>query len=195
MAVAPLPTPNYIDWENNVKPYIGRDKVLVSDANLNAVPLSLANQLIAQAEAFVLEDLSTYFITVPALITTSGGDWTTLPPQTYDIIYYMFVSQAAAKLIGNFIARNTDQEGTTLSYFQNFYEKEYARYLNRIMEHVKNGGYRYQLLGLAPNPLGIKRQYKTYALGGDLGANNYTDSQLTDASKNFDIFWGVNRYY
>ena len=192
MANAPLPTPRYISWEANVSPYIGSDKVLVSDSERNAIPLSLANQLVAQAEAYTLEDLSPYFVTVPALITTTGGNWTTLPPQTYNIIYYMFVTQASSKLIGNFIARNTDEEGRTLSYFQNFYEKEYTRYLNRIMELLKNGDYRYQLLGLQPLNTGIQRKPRRYARGGNLGASNYTNEQVIYPQQNFDNFWGYN---
>lgn len=187
MAVAPLPTPSYIDYLDNVQPYIGTDKILVSDTDSTAIPTSLANQLVAAGEALALEDLSPYYVTVPELITTTGGDWTTLPNFTYDTLYYMFVIQASLKLIGNFIARNTDEMGRTLSYFQEFYASEYARYLNRITDMLPNGAYRYQLIGLQPVNTGIQRISRNNVRSGTIGAaNNYTGNQITNPQTNFN---------
>jgi hypothetical protein len=191
---APLPAPQYIDYTTNVLPYIGTDKILVSDSISTGVPTSLANQLIAEGEALALADIAPYYVTNPALITLTGGTWTTLQdtyPQTYNVLYYMFVVQASLKLIGNFIARNTDQQDTTLSYFQNFYDTEYAKYLNRILDKLSNGSYRYQLFeGLLPLSTGIPRVPVTYARSGSIGgSNNYPGRQMTNPQQNFSGLW------
>ena len=186
---APTPQPIYIDY-TNVQPLVGIDKILVSDLASNAIPVATANQLVADGEAFALEDLSPYYVTVPALITTTGGDWTTLPQFTYNILFNMFVYNAALQLVGNFIARNTDTMGTTLSDFQNFYQKEYNRFLSRVTDTLPNGAYRYQLLGLQPTCQGIPRKPRRYSYSGNLGVGNYTDHQTIDPSQNYDIFWG-----
>jgi hypothetical protein len=193
MAGAPLPLPTYITYADNVQPYIGNDKVLVSDDLPNAIPTALANQLVAEGEALALADIAPYYVTNPALITLEQGDWTTLQatyPATYNILYYMFVVQASLKIIGNFIARNTDMDGRTLSYFQKFYASEYNTYLNRITDQLANGMYRYQLfMGLQTLNTGIPRLPKRYAQSGDLGAGNFTDHQTINPSENFSQLW------
>jgi hypothetical protein len=187
--VAPVPTPQYINYIDNILPLIGEDKISVGTGP-NDIPLAEANSLIALGESLALEDLSPYYVTIPELITTTGGDWTTLPNFTYTTIYNMMVYQAALQLIGNFIARNTDEEGRTLSYFQNLYTAEYNKILNRILDRLPNGGYRYQLFGLKPLNTGIPRTYKTYSRAGNLGAQNYTGNQLTNPQRNFMGGWG-----
>lgn len=195
MSGAPLPTPQYITYADNVQPFIGNDKVLVADSTPNAIPTATANQLVAEGEGLALLDIAPYYVTNPALITTTGGNWTTLPAQAYEVIYYMFVVQASLKIIGNFIARNTDEESRTLSYFQKFYESEYNKYLNRITDMLPNDSYRYQMFqGLQPLCTGIPRKPQRYAATGNLGASNYTDNQVIDPSRNFDIFWGTYGY-
>lgn len=187
--MAALPAPQYINYTDNIQPLIGTDKVLVSNTAPNAIPVAEANALIAYGESLALIDLSPYYVTVPALITTSGQDWTHLPAQTYDTIYNMFVYQASLQLIGNFIARNTDEENRTLSYFQKFYASEYAKILNRLIDKLPNGGYRYQLLGLKTFDLGIERRYKRYVNSGNLGAPNYTNRQVTNPAINYSGGW------
>lgn len=193
MAYAPLPESQYIDYEHNVGPYVGTDKIAVNDTQSTAIPTALAAQLIAEGESLAILDLSPYYVTVPTLLTTSGEDWTHLPQATYNSLYYMFVTQAAMKLIGNFIARNTDQEKTSLSYFQNFYASEYNKYLNRLIEKLPNGSYRYQFNGLMPLATGISRSPQVYAIPGSFGANSYADRQVTDPSKNFSSLWPNGR--
>lgn len=182
---APVPGPQYIDYTDNILPLIGTDKILVSDILPNAIPTAEANALISDGESIALEDLSPYYVTVPALVTTTGGDWTTLPNFTYTIIYHMMVYQASLQLIGNFIARNTDEVGRTLSYFQKFYADEYNKILSRVRDKLPNGAYRYQLFGLEPLNTGIPRTYRTYCRSGSLGARNYVGRQLTNPQSNF----------
>ncbi len=185
MAGAPVPMPNYVDYTDNVLPLIGTDKILVSDTDPTGIPTLEANQLIASGESIVLEDLSPYYVTVPALITTSGGDWTTLPPQTYAFVYNMFVYQASVQLIRAFIERNTDAI-RTLKGFVDYFEQQYARHLNRIMDILPNGAYRYQLIGLQPLNTGIQRTPKRYVATGSLGINkDYSGRQLTNPKENF----------
>lgn len=194
MAIAPLPEPQYIDYTVNVQPLIGTDKILVSDDDSTAIPTAEANILVAAGESLALEDLSPYYQTVPTLITTTGDDWTTLPPQTYAIIYNMMVYQASLQLIGAFIAKNTDEEGRTLSYFQKYFASEYAKLLNRVTDLLPNGAYRYQLIGLQPLRTGIPRKPRRYSRTGNLGAANYTENQVINPAINFDTFWGINGY-
>ncbi len=194
MTGAPLPTPQYITYADNVEPLIGTDKVLVADDDSTAIPISEANVLVAAGESLALEDLSPYYVTVPNLITTTGGNWTTLPAQTYTILYDMMTYQASLQLIGAFIAKNTDEEGRTLSYFQKYFAAQYNTILSRIADLLPNGSYRYQLIGLQPLCTGIQRKPRRYAATGSLGAVNYTDHQVIDPSRNFDVFWGVNGF-
>lgn len=185
MPSAPLPTPQYIDYTANVLPLIGTDKLLVSDTDSTGIPTVETNQLIASGESIVLEDLSPYYITVPALITTTGGNWTTLPTQTYTFIYNMFVYQSAIKLIRAFIQKNTDRS-RTLGGFVDYYEIEYARHLNRLVDILPNGAYKYQLIGLATLSTGIKRTPPVYAIGGSIGTNeDYVVNQLINPENNF----------
>ncbi len=112
----------------------------------------------------------------------------------------MMVYQASLQLIGNFIARNTDEIGRTLSYFQKLYDTEYNKLLSRVRDLLPNGAYRYQLFGLQPLATGIPRTYKTYCRAGSLGAQNYTGNQLTNPQRNFMGPFGFgnrcrNRYY
>lgn len=187
---APVPVPQYIDYVTNIEPLIGTDKILVSDTDGTGIPTIEANALIAYGESLALEDLSPYYVTDPALITTQGGAWTTLPPYTYNVIYNMFVYQASLQLIGNFIAKNTDEENRTLSYFQKFYSSEYAKILNRLVDKLPNGGYKYILTGLQPLVGGgIERRYNRYVSRGDLGAKNYTNRQLTNPQNNYSGGW------
>ena len=184
---AVFPTPNYIALDN-VEELIG-EKVLFSDSDPNGISTTNANMLIAAGEALALEDLSPFYITVPALITTQGGDWSTLPSYTYSIIYNMFVYRAALEIIGSFIAKNTDAEHT-LSYFQKYYYTQYANLLSRVNELLPNGAYKFPLIGLQVTNTGIPRVPRRYAISGQLGAGNYTSRQLISPSKNFDIQWG-----
>lgn len=191
MPAASVPTPQYIDYATNVYPLIGRDKVLVENLNFNAIDETTANMLIAAGESITLEDLSPYYVTVPALVTTTNGTWDTLPKQTYEIIYNMFVYQAALQIIGSFIAKNTDEEDRTLSYFQRYYTSEYAKRHNRIVDLLPNGSYKYQLLGLQTlQNEGIPRRPKRYAISGAMGVGSYADSQFTNPERNFDTWWG-----
>jgi len=188
MSGAPLPAPQYITYIDNVLPYVGSDKISVGDEFTTQIPTGLADQLVAEGEALALQDLSLYYVVVPNLVTTTGNPWTTLPQMTYNTLYYMFVTQAAMKLIGNFIARNTDDQKATLSYFQKFYEAEYNKILNRIREKLPNGSYAYQLIGLEPLLNGIPRRTNVYARSGAMGSgccNNYVDGQMTNPQKNF----------
>lgn len=194
MPSAPLPTPQYIDYETNVKPYIGTDKIAVNDTDSTAIPTALADQLIASGEALVLEDLSPYYQTVPNLATEDNLVWTDLPEFTYTTLYYMFVIQSCLKLIGNFIARNTDQKDTTLSYFQNFYINEYNTYLNRIVDKLPNGGYKYNMIGLLPLTAGINRRPQRYVATGALGRASYEGRQLTNPALNFSNAWPWRGY-
>lgn len=189
MPAAPLPTPQYIDYTANILPLIGTDKVLVMDGDSTAIGTAEADVLIAAGESLALEDLSPYYITVPDLITTTGGDWTTLPKWTYNTLYNMMVYQASLQLIGSFIAKNTDEEGRTLSYFQKYFAQQYNILLNRVTDKLPNGSYRYQLIGLQPLATGIPRKPRRYAMSGQLGGPNYVDSQVTNPARNFDIFW------
>ena len=43
---APLPTPQYIDYTDNVLPIVGTDKILVSDTDSTGIPTAEADQLI-----------------------------------------------------------------------------------------------------------------------------------------------------
>ena len=192
MASAPLPAPQYINYIDNLFLLVGMDKVAVNDIDSTAIPVAEANALIATGESIALEDLSPYYVTVPALITTTGGNWTTLPPQTYTFVYNMMVYQSALQLIGSFIARNTDNANGTLSYFQNYYTNEYGKLLARLQDKLPTGSYRYQLIGLQLLNTGIPRKPRTYSVGGNLGADNYTDTQVTNPARNFDVFWGSN---
>lgn len=194
MPAAIVPQPQYIDYQTNVYPLIGRDKVLVDNFDLNAIDTVTANMLLAAGESIALEDLSPYYVTVPALITCKGGTWETLPYQTYTIIYDMFVYQAALQLIGSFIAKNTDEEGRSLSYFQNYYAHEYANRVRRIVDLLPNGDYKYQLIGLQPLNTGIPRIPKRYARSGAMGVGSYADGQFTNPGRNFDTWWGPNGY-
>lgn len=190
MATAPTPIPQYIDLDNvkgDLVNLLG-DKILFVDdlsTDRTAINETLGNELVAMGEAKVLLDLSPYYITDPALITTKAGDWTTLPAYTYNILYKLFVYSACLEIIGNFIARNTDETGRTLSYFQKWYSSEYNSYVNRIIDVLPNGGYKYILTGLQPLNTGIPRTVKTYAISGQLGLGNYSDRQVTNAEKNF----------
>lgn len=185
MTAAPLPTPQYIDYTDNIEPLIGTDKILVSNSVSTAIPVAQANILIAAGESLALEDLSPYYVTVPTLITTNQQPWTSLPPQTYSVLYNMMVYQASLQLIGAFIARNTDEDGRTLSYFQNYFTNEYNKILNRILERLPNGSYRYQLIGLEPLNTGISRRPNCYARSGNFGVGNYSDEQVTNPARNY----------
>lgn len=193
MPAATVPTPQYIEYTTNVYPLIGRDKVLVDNFDFNAIDEATANMLIAAGESITLEDLSPYYVTVPALITTTGGSWETLPPQSYDIIYNMFVYQAALQIIGSFDAKNTDEQERTLSLFQKYYASEYNKRLNRLQDLLPNGAYRYQLIGLQTLNNGIPRTPERYARQGRLGAGNYADRQFTNPAINYDNLWGGRR--
>ena len=183
--MAPLPTPQYINYVDNVLPLIGTDKILVSDIDPTGIPTAEANQVIASGESIVLEDLSPYYITVPALITTTGDVWTTLPPQTYTFVYNMFVYQTSLQLIRAFIQRNTDAI-RTLSGFVDYFELQYSRHLNRLMDLLPNGAYRFQLIGLATLNIGIPRTPKQYSTSGSIGAsNNYAGNQMTNPQLNW----------
>lgn len=183
--MAVLPSPQYIDYTENVLPLIGTDKILVSDSDSTGIPTLEADQLIASGESIVLEDLSPYYVTVPALITTTGGTWENLPAQTYSFIYNMFVYQAAVQLIRAFIERNTDAVHT-LSRYVDYYDMQYARHLNRMVDLLPNGAYKYQLIGLQPLNTGIPRTPASYARTGRIGgANNYVGGQLTNPQRNF----------
>jgi hypothetical protein len=185
MSAAPLPTPNYITYTANVRPLIGTDKILVSDVDSTVIPTAEADQLIASAEGIVLADLSPYFVTVPALITTAGGVWTTLPPQTYSFVYNMFVYQASLQLIRAFIERNTDAR-RELDEFVDYYGLQYSKYLNRLMDRLPNGAYRYQLIGLQTLNSGIPRTPANYVRTGSIGLNgDYPNRQMTNPQSNF----------
>ena len=192
MPTATFPTPNYIGI-SNVEPLIG-DKVLFSDSDSTGISTINANMLISAGESMVLEDLSPYYVTNPALITTMGQTWDNLPKYIYSIIYDMFVYRSSLQIIGSFIAKNTDEIGRTLSYFQKYYQSEYNNILNRILDKLPNGSYKFQLVGLQTLNTGIQRKPKRYAQTGNLGADNYTDGQVINPARNFDVFWGVNSY-
>ncbi len=183
--MAAVPTPQYITYVDNVLPLIGTDKILVSDTDSTGIPTIEANQLTASGESIVLEDLSPYYITVPALITTSGGVWTTLPAYQYTFLYNMFVYQSALQLIRAFIERNTDQV-RELAGFVDYFDTQYARHLNRLVDLLPNGAYKYQLSALATVNTGIPRTPVRYARSGSIGSyNDYIGNQLTDPQRNF----------
>jgi hypothetical protein len=202
MMTAPIPTPQYISLANitgTLVNLLGEKIEFVADSPLplppDAINTTLANELIAVGETNVLMDLSPYYITRPALITTTGGDWTTLSYETYTLLYYWFVSSASLELIGNFIARNTDEENRTLSYFQRFYTSEYNKYFNRIVDLLPNGSYKYQLYDLQASNTGINRIPRRYAIAGQFGTPNYTDSQTINPARNFDLFWAQQGFF
>ncbi len=183
---APLPNPQYIDYTNNVLPLIGTDKILVSDTDSTGIPTLEANQLIASGESIVIADLSPYYITVPALITTTGGLWTTLPAEQYTFLYNMFVYQASLQLIRAFIERNTDAM-RTLGGFVDYYELQYTRLLNRLFDLLPNGAYKYQLSALKTLNTGIPRTPACYAKGGTIGVNrDYAGNQMTNPQRNYN---------
>lgn len=184
---APIPTPNYIALAN-VEELIG-EKVLFSDSDRNAITTSNANMLISAAESVVLRDLAPYYITVPALITLDNGSWETLPASTYNWIYNMFVYQSCLQIIGSFIAKNTDRDGT-LSYFQRYYYTQYDSLKNYIVENLPNGAYKYQLIGLTPLVNGIPRTPARYAATGNMGNCSYTTNQMTNPRINWPSQWG-----
>jgi len=190
---APLPTPQYIDYIDNILPLISTDKILVADNNSTAIPTAEANQLIAAGEAQCLWDLSPYYVTVPNLVTTTGGLWTTLPYYTYVTLYNMFVWKASVILIRSFIERNTDAQ-RTLSKFVEEYEHNYNETFTRIRNKLPNGSYEYQLIGLQTVNVGIPRIPQQNALSGRIGvSNNYTERQLTNPQNNFNglfPYWG-----
>lgn len=191
-----LPQPQYLTL-NNVIAYIGNDKVLIADNDSTAIPTATATQLVATGEELALFDISPYYQVHPTIQTVSGGDWTTLPKVTYNTLFYMMVIQSALQLIGNFIARNTDEKGSTLSYFQEFYNSEYAKRLNRIVDLLPNGSYRYELIGLKTVNNGINRKPKQYAKAGRIGNNHsYANNQFTNPQQNYaNVFpfgFGVN---
>ncbi len=196
MPAAPLPTPQYINYDDNIYPLIGRDKVLVDDTDSTAITTTEADALIAQGEAIALEDLSPYYQTVPEIITTTGGAWTdllTTNRYTYNILYNMMTYRASLLLIGAFIAKNTDEEGKTLSYFQKEFATRYDNILKRIVERLPNGGYKYLLNGLQPVTLnGIPRKLKRYAAGVNMGAPSYADHQFLNPRLNWDPLFGFN---
>jgi len=146
MAIAPKP--QYISYEENILPLIGTDKILVVDGNSTAIPYAEADTLIAFGESIALQDLSPYYQTVPTLATIDGRAWTELPSHTYAVVCAMMTYQASLQLVGAFIAKNTDEEGQSLSYFQKYFTSEYNKILNRISDLLPNGSYRYQLIGL-----------------------------------------------
>jgi len=166
-------------------PLVGTDKVLVSDTDSTGIPTAEANQLVASGESIVIADLSPYYVTVPALITTTGNNWTTLPSEQYTFLYNMFVYQASLQLLRAFIERNTDAI-RTLSGFVDYFELQYSRHLNRIVDLLPNGSYKYQFSGLKTLNTGIPRKPVNYALGGSIGSyNNYAGNQLTNPQNNY----------
>lgn len=182
---APVPQSQYITLDNVIN-YIGSDKVLIADNDSTAIPTALANQLVATGESLALLDISPYYQVYPSLQTVDGKSWTNLPTMTYTTLFNMMVIQSALQIIGNFIARNTDDKDGTLSYYQNFYSSEYAKKLNRITDLLPNGSYRYQLIGLKPLTNGINRKPKKYARSGRIGNNNsYVNNQLTNPQQNY----------
>lgn len=191
MTTAPFPQPQYISIDN-VSPLLSADKVGIG-AGSNNIPTDTANILIAQGEDFVLQDLSPYYVVEPTLLTMYDEPWTLLPSVTYTYLYKMFTYKACVELLGNFISRNTDMQGKTLSYSQNWYEAEYQKFLNRLDAKLPNGSYKYQLIGLATINDGIPRRVDSYARTGNLGANNYTDNQVTNPQFNYNNIGYVNR--
>lgn len=189
---APLPQPQYIDWEHNVSLYVGMDKVSVGDMDRTQIPTALVNQLIAAGEQIVLEDLSPYYITSPTLQTINNIPWINLPNYTYTMLYYAFVNQAALKIVGNFLTRNGEDQTEGLTYFHKYYTNEYNQFLNRLHDLLPNGSYRYALEGLAPARGGIPRRPKHYANSGLMGGDSYSDDQVTNASLNFWDAWSRN---
>ena len=183
--MAITPTPQYINYTDNVYPLIGSDKILVADDDSTAISISEANQLIASGESIVVEDLSPYYVTDPALITTTNGGWETLPRAQYTFLYNMFVYQACVQLIRGFIQRNTDK-AHTLDGFSDYYELEYTKYFNRITHLLPNGGYKYQLSGLKTLNTGIPRIPQRNAAGGLIGGcNDYVGRQLINPQQNY----------
>ena len=61
--------------------------------------------------------------------------------------------------------------------------------MNRITDLLPNGSYRYQLIGLQALRTGIQRKPRRYSQTGNLGADNYTDGQVINPARNFDIFF------
>lgn len=186
MPSAVLPTPQYISYTANILPLIGTDKILVNNVDDTAIPTAEADTLISSGESIALEDLSVYYVTVPALITTAGGTWETLPPQTYTFIYDLFVYQASVQLLRAFIERNTDARHR-LDSFLDYFSEQYAKRFNRLEDKLPNGSYRYQLIGLKMLNSGIPRKPKNYVLSGQIGnANSYVNHRLTNSQLN----WG-----
>jgi hypothetical protein len=105
----------------------------------------------------------------------------------------MFVYQAALQLIRAFIERNTDMK-KELAEFIDYYGLEYSKYLNRLMDRLPNGAYRYQLIGLQTLANGIPRTPAKYVRTGSIGQNNaYPDKQMTNPQSNFasQFPWGT----
>lgn len=191
---APIPVPQYISLEN-VQPLIGVNLVLFSDTDPDGIDPATANMLISQGEQVALTDLFPYFITEPSIISNTGGDWTTLPYQTYNFIYYMFVSLSASKLIGAFLAKNTDDRSIELSRFEKHYWDEYQSQVTRLRHKLPNGAYSFQLPGIQVNPNGIPRIPRTYMRVGNLGTPDYTDSQVINPSRNFNGLWPMRIWW
>lgn len=179
--VAPVPTPSYIDWDNNVSPLIGGDKIIVSDDDDTAIPTATAASLIAESESLVLADLSPYYITYPALITEDGQDWTYLPSSTYNFIYFMFVYRSADTLINSFIALNNNMR-KTVNDFSEYFSNQARRFYNRIEYELRNGSFKYDLIGLQKKTSNaIPRSIKSYASVATIGENsNYAARQNTN---------------
>lgn len=179
MAATPVPT--YITLQN-VLDYIGEDKIQVSDTQPNAIKVNVANGLVAKGESKVIEDLSVWYVVTPTLLSVSGGDWTTLPTDTYNQLFYAFIYCAAEELIYNYITRNTNERyGDTISELRENYSSAYNSWLARLRETLPNGAYKFQLSGLKINDQNaIMRTPRRYAITSPLGGCTYTNRQLTN---------------
>lgn len=190
MPSAPLPLPQYIGIDN-IQGLIGEDKILISDTEPNAIKIADANVLIANGEAIVVQDLSPYYHTNPTLLTINNEPWTSLPPNTYNQLYQAFVYMAMHELLSNYIERNSkDRNNGELWTFKEEYNTKYTRWLQRILDSVKIGAFRYKLDGLKPLFDGINRTPNRYSSSGRLGKRDYVDHQLTNPQRNFFGYWG-----
>ncbi len=194
--LSPLPKQQYINYYD-VKNLIGVDKVKVNEDDTsddNGIPISLANELVANGVTLVVFDLSPFYVTDPELIaynpkTNISGDWKMLldfAPQTYNILRKCFTYMGAYEIISSFVTINTKYRDHELLQFADYYQHQYKQIFTRIVEKLSTGNYKYNLYGLKPLlENGISREVSEYGMTGSFGGDDYSENQLTNPQQNW----------
>jgi hypothetical protein len=192
MAFIP-PVPIYLDIAY-VQLLLG-SKVSIADGYPDAMPILLANSLIASAESEVIEEFLNHFqFPTPtefvAMITTY--------PTTYAALAGLLGTRATLWILREYYGDVGESKGDE---FIAKAEKQYAFWTYRLLRKLDNGLYAYlNMPGLSINPLATINKVYRHSWTGFIGGQrqimaDYAQNQTLDPQQSFNLSWGHNGPY